>query len=200
MLSHHTHSMFEFLAPPRRGKQPQQQQPTQPQPPQAAHSSQQSQSSQSSQSQPGGSRRPGHRSSASASVASMSSCPERIFWVVFQYSICSFCTGVASMLHGVVAVGLWVFLFCRGPLPCSIIQIGLCALCLSSCVWRCWFSGYRMECLSWCSKMLRVSFPNTALRKDCLSWSCEIWVIECLCQCSEVLGVFWHCADKKKDW
>ncbi|KAK8376831.1 hypothetical protein O3P69_010038 [Scylla paramamosain] len=69
MLSHHTHSMFEFLAPPRRGKQPQQQQATQPQPSQAAHSSQQSQSSQSGQSQPGGSRRPGHRSSASASVA-----------------------------------------------------------------------------------------------------------------------------------
>ncbi|XP_069948126.1 cyclin-dependent kinase 9-like [Cherax quadricarinatus] len=82
MLSHHTHSMFEFLAPPRRGKQ--QQQPQQPQPsqqqPQAGHSSQQIQVSQSSgQAQQGGSRRSGHRPSTSSSVASMSSCPERIF-------------------------------------------------------------------------------------------------------------------------
>ncbi|XP_064106979.1 cyclin-dependent kinase 9-like [Macrobrachium nipponense] len=81
MLSHHTHSMFEFLATPRRGKQQQQQQPPpQSQQSQASHSSQQLPSSQSSnQSQQGASRRSGHRPSASARVASMSSCPERIF-------------------------------------------------------------------------------------------------------------------------
>ncbi|KAG0710613.1 Cyclin-dependent kinase 9-A [Chionoecetes opilio] len=80
MLSHHTHSMFEFLAPPRRGKQPIQPQPVPPQPAQAAHTSQPPVAptpQPSGPPQPGGSRRP--RASASASVASMSSCPERIF-------------------------------------------------------------------------------------------------------------------------
>ena len=77
MLSHHTHSMFEFLAPPRRGRHHHQSQQSQGQQGGNQQVSQQGQNnSSSSQSQ---SRRSGHSRSGSASVASMSSCPERIF-------------------------------------------------------------------------------------------------------------------------
>ncbi|KAB7506203.1 Cyclin-dependent kinase 9 [Armadillidium nasatum] len=78
MLSHHQHSMFEFLAPPRRGRQQQQQQVQQGSNVTTASGSAAATSALQQQQQ--SSRRGAQqRSSASASVASMSSCPERIF-------------------------------------------------------------------------------------------------------------------------
>ncbi|XP_076050954.1 cyclin-dependent kinase 9-like [Oratosquilla oratoria] len=69
MLSQHTQSMFEFLAPPRRGRVHNGQAPVQ-----AATGT----TSSSQPTQKGSHHRSG-RPSTSASVASMSSCPDRIF-------------------------------------------------------------------------------------------------------------------------